>query len=100
LTSITVAARSRIYSSSVIGLSLMIYLPSVCSTCQASRHSAGLRFFSQKMHAVTSGGTVAIRHLCNFTVLRAEDLLKSEFSTAEPSVPSVLPSRWQCALTE
>ena len=52
MTSITVAARSRIHASSVIGRSLMMYLRSVCSSCRASRHSAGLRFLSQKMHAV------------------------------------------------
>ena len=36
-------ARSRVHSSSVIGLSLITYLPSVCSCCQASRQCAGSR---------------------------------------------------------
>ena len=53
----TSVARSRIHSSSVIGLSEMMYLPSTCSICCASRQSAGFLFLSQKMHAVTSGRT-------------------------------------------
>ena len=56
VTSINVA-RSFVHSSSLMGLSEMMYLPSVCSSCQASRQRAGSRFFSQKMHAARSGGT-------------------------------------------
>jgi hypothetical protein len=48
VTSMSVA-RSFAHSSSVIGLSLIRYLPSVWSTCQASRQRAGSRFFSQKI---------------------------------------------------
>jgi hypothetical protein len=43
--SITVA-RSRAHSSSVSGLSLMMYLPKACSTCCASRQRSGSRFLS------------------------------------------------------
>jgi hypothetical protein len=56
VTSINVA-RSFVHCSSVIGLSLMMYLPSVWSTCQASRQRFGSLFFSQKICAVTSGGS-------------------------------------------
>jgi hypothetical protein len=35
----------------------MMYLPSVASSCRASRHSLGFLFLSQKICAVTSGGT-------------------------------------------
>ena len=48
VTSIT-TARSRIHSSSVIGLSEMMYLPVTCSICQASRQCAGSLFLSQKI---------------------------------------------------
>ena len=44
----TTVARSLIHSSSVIGLSLITYLPSTCSSCCASRQSAGLRFFRDR----------------------------------------------------
>jgi hypothetical protein len=46
-TSIT-SALASIHSCSVTGLWEMTYLPSVCSSCQASRQWAGWRFFNQK----------------------------------------------------
>jgi hypothetical protein len=48
--------RSRAHSSSVIGLSEEMYLPSTWSTFCASLQRSGMRFFIQKMQAVTSGG--------------------------------------------
>jgi hypothetical protein len=54
---VTSIALALIHSSSVTGLSLMWYLPSVRSGCQASRQCSGSRFLSQKIPAVTSGGT-------------------------------------------
>ena len=50
-------ARSRAHSSSLIGVSLMMYFPSKCVTFCTSRQCSGSRFFNQKIHAVTSGGT-------------------------------------------
>jgi hypothetical protein len=46
--SMTVAPRSLIQASSVNGLSLITYFPVTCSSCQASRHSAGLSVLQPK----------------------------------------------------
>jgi hypothetical protein len=52
------ALTALIHSSSVIGLSEMMYFPSTCSICWTSRHSVGLRFFSQKICASNAGDGV------------------------------------------
>jgi hypothetical protein len=57
---VAVAPRSLIQVSSVNGLSLIAYFPVTCSSCQASRHSAGFRFFSQKIVATSLGGTCSM----------------------------------------
>ena len=74
VTSINVA-RSFVHCSSLMGLSEMMYLPSVCSSCQASRQSAGFLFLSQKMGRGHVGrDMLAVRHLGDVAVLVAEDL--------------------------
>ena len=71
-------ARSLIHCSSVIGLSLMMYLPVTCSTCQASRQRLVSVLHPEDLRRDVGQHVLDDRHARHLAVLVAEDLLGLE----------------------